>query len=321
MSLFLNNEDLRGCIPANVSFSLENLEPFLVEVESTILVRHMGYEEYSRLLASFVAPNMAVDQELLALCRRVAAPLALSNYLPWGEVQISDVGVTTVSKSSDRTAAYAYQVDNLNQSALRMGFNALETLIAYLEKNATEEKYSYYFGSAEHLENTRLLLPSAVEFSRYYPIFESRLTYYAIRSTISSLQDETLIPVLTQSLFDKLKTNASTGENALSIDEKALRDRACKWLAFKTIVEVMQLQLSVELNAGGLRVNYGSMFSNTYKYYTPPSDAQRSIAVETAKERSAGLWSEIGSLLDTINGVEPAANGRTILVDKATVLF
>jgi hypothetical protein len=319
MSLFLTNDDVRGCIPANVSFSIENLEPFLLEVESTILVRHMGYDQYSNLLASYHAPNAEVDEELLALCRRVVAPLALSNYLPWGEVQISDVGITTVSKSADRTAAYAYMVDNLNQSALRMGFNALETLIAHLEKNVGG--YLLYAESEEHLENTRLLIASAVDFSRYYPIFESRLTYYAIRSTISSLQDEILIPALTKTLFDKLKANATTGENALSADEVALRDRACKWLAFRTIVEVMQLQLAVELNAGGLRVNYGSMFSNTYKYYTPPSDAQRSIAVETAKNRATILWSEIASLLDTINGVEPSANGRTILANKATVLF
>jgi hypothetical protein len=314
MSLFLTNEDLRGCIPANVSFSLENLEPFLVEVESTILVRHMGYEQYSLLLASFLAPNAAVDEELLALCRRVAAPLALSNYLPWGEVQISDVGVTTVSKSSDRTAAYAYQVDNLNQSALRMGFNALESLIEFLEVRADD--YELYANSAEYTENTRLLIPSAHEFSKIYPIFDSRLTYYALRPTLASLQDETLVETLTPELFEKLRVN-----DALTDDEKKLRDRARKWLAFRTIVEVMQLQLSVELNAGGLRVNYGSMFSNTYKYYTPPSDAQRSLAVETAKSRAAGLWSEIGSLLDAINGVEPAANGRTILIDKATVLF
>jgi hypothetical protein len=63
------------------------------------------------------------------------------------------------------------------------------------------------------------------------------------------------------------------------------------------------------------------MFSNTYKYYTPPSDAQRSIAIETAKSRAAGLWSEMSRLLDNINGVEPTLNARNIIAEKATVLF
>jgi hypothetical protein len=314
MSLFLNIDDLRGCLPVNVSFELGDLEPFFLEVENTILCRHITSALYANLYATLHAPNAEVDEELLVRCRRAVAPLALSNYLPFGQVHISTVGITTVSKSSERTAAYSYQVDDLNQSALNMGFNALESLVDYLEERADD--YELYANSPEHVENTRLLVPSAREFSSIYPIFNSRLTYYALRPTLASLQDETLIETIGTELFNKLKAN--TG---LTDDEKKLRDRAKKWLAFRTIVEVLGLQLSVELNSGGVRVNYGSMFSNTYKYYTPPTDAQRSIATETATKRAAGLWSEIGSLLDTINGVDRTQTPRAIISDKATVLF
>lgn len=319
MSLFLTNDDLRGCIPANVSFDIENIEPFFLEIETTVLARHISEDMYDALIVTIteIPENL---KKVVELARRAVAPLALANYLPFGEVQISDVGITTVSKASDRTAAYAYQVDKLEQSCLKMGFNALEVLLAYLDSNINQTHFSHYKNSAEYKENTRLFLSSATDFSSCYNIFDSRLTYYALRTIIASIQDEKIAPKM-GILFLKILKNESTGADALSEIEKKLRDRARKYLAFQSIVEAMKLQMSVELNAGGLRVNYGSMFSNAYKYYTPPSEAQKSIALDTATRRAESLWGEIASIIDEINGVVAQETTTKIIADKATVIF
>ncbi len=307
MSIFSSNEDFRGCIPANISFSIENIEPFLVEVETTTLSQHISRELYEEVLT-----NVAQGGELLTLCRRVVAPLALVKYLPFGEVQISDVGITTVGKSADRTAAYAYQVANIEQAALTMGFNALEVLISFLEENV--EEYPTYESSPEHTENTRLIVPNAKEFSRIYQIFNSRLTYYALRPIISNFQEDTLQKTIGTELFTEMLTSQDQ-------DKKELLETAKKWLVYRTLIEAFQLQLAVELNAGGLRVNYGSIFSNTYKYYTPPTDQQVAKAINVLKEKERLFWGEMATLINQIKGIEtPVAPSKMIAI-KGTVLF
>ena len=307
MSIFSSNEDFRGCIPANISFSIENIEPFLVEVETTTLSQHISRELYEEVLT-----NVAQGGELLTLCRRVVAPLALVKYLPFGEVQISDVGITTVGKSADRTAAYAYQVANIEQAALTMGFNALEVLISFLEENVDD--YTVYANSPEHTENTRLIVPNAKEFSRIYQIFNSRLTYYALQPIISNFQEDTLQKTIGTELFTEMLTSQDQ-------DKRVLLETAKKWLVYRTLIEAFQLQLAVELNAGGLRVNYGSMFSNTYKYYTPPTDQQVAKAINVLKEKERLFWGVMSGLINKIKGIEtPVAPSKMIAI-KGTVLF
>lgn len=307
MSIFSNNNDFRGCIPANVSFSIENIEPFLVEVETTTLSQHISRELYAEVLES-----VSQGGELLTLCRRVVAPLALVKYLPFGEVQISDVGITTVGKSADRTAAYAYQVANIEQAALTMGFNALEVLIDFLENNS--EDYPTYAASPEHTENTRLIVPNAKKFSSIYQIFNSQLTYYALRPILSNFQEDTLRKTIGDELFSEMLSSNDS-------EKKELFSTAQKWLVYRTLIEAFQLQLAVEINAGGLRVNYGSMFSNTYKYYTPPTDLQVAKALAVLKEKERFFWGEMATLLNKINGVETPVVSSKMIAIKGTVLF
>ncbi|WP_028521966.1 DUF6712 family protein [Runella limosa] len=307
MSIFSNNNDFRGCIPANVSFSIENIEPFLVEVETTTLSQHISRELYSQVLES-----VSQGGELLTLCRRVVAPLALVKYLPFGEVQISDVGITTVGKSADRTAAYAYQVANIEQAALTMGFNALEVLIDFLESNS--EDYPTYAESPEHTENTRLIVPNAKQFSSIYQIFNSQLTYYALRPILSNFQEDTLRKTVGDELFSEIISSNDP-------DKKDLLWAAKKWLVYRTLIEAFQLQLAVEINAGGLRVNYGSMFSNTYKYYTPPTDQQVAKALGVLKEKERLFWGVLSGLINRINGVEVPVVSSKMIAIKGTVLF
>ena len=74
-------------------------------------------------------------------------------------------------------------------------------------------------------------------------------------------------------------------------------------MAYQTVADVLELEMNVELKAGGLRVNYTAQFENT-KYYTPPSDAQRISAQQAAARRSEKMWASVSALLDEINPPE-----------------
>lgn len=311
--LFANTEGIREYIKYNLNFDFEQIQPYLVDVEYELGRKYIGEEMLTRLTEAVTNPN-DIETQTLVFARRYVARMAAIAWLPFGEVQFGNDGITTVGKSEFRTAAYDAQIARLTQSLESSAYKALEQLLSWLEKPATLAAFAEYANSEQRTENRRYLIKNAIEFSKYYQIFGEELTFQAVRPTMASIETLKVASMLGEELYGKLKA----GSELTDIEKKLLE--ATKWyLAYSTIASVLELEMNVELSAGGLRVNYTTQFQNT-KYYTPPSDAQRSSAQQAAARRAQSIWAEISSLLQEINPTtdnevvgSPIVEGKSIV--------
>jgi hypothetical protein len=311
--LFANTEGIREYIKYNLNFDFEQIQPYLVDVEYELGRKYIGEEMLTRLNDVVTNPN-DIETQTLVFARRYVARMAAIAWLPFGEVQFGNDGITTVGKGEFRTAAYDAQIARLTQSLESSAYKALEQLLSWLEKPATLAVFTEYADSEQRIENRRYLIKNAIEFSKYYQIFGEELTFQAVRPTMASIETLKVASMLGEDLYGKLKV----GSELTDIEKKLLE--AIKWyLAYSTIASVLELEMNVELSAGGLRVNYTTQFQNT-KYYTPPSDAQRSSAQQAAARRAQSIWAEISSLLQEINPTtdnevvgSPIVEGKSIV--------
>jgi hypothetical protein len=313
MPLFANIESVREFIKFNLIFDFSTIEPYLMDAEQIDLADYVGKELIERL-ASETNPN-EIENQGITFCKRFVARLATLRWLPMGEVQFGNDGITTVGKSDMRTAAYDAQIARITASLSESAYSALEQLLRWLENESVLAELPEYAESTQRVENQKYLIKNAKDFSMYYQIFGNQLTFLALRPTMAAVETQRLAPALGD-LYDTLQID--TGLSAL---EKKLLE-ACKWyLAFQTVADALELEMNVELQAGGLRVNYTAQFENT-KYYTPPSDAQRVSAQQAAARRAEKMWSSVSAIINEINPPEVDTSSDVgIVASKYSVGF
>lgn len=313
MPLFCNIEQVREFVKFNFIFDFPTIESYLNDAEEIDLADYVGSDLITRLVND--SNPSQIEAQGIVFCRRFVARLATLRWLPMGEVQFGNDGITTVGKGEIRTAAYDPQIARITASLSETAYKSLEQLLRWLETPSVLAELTEYANSPQRAENRRYLLKNATEFSAYYQIFGEQLTFLALRPTMGAIETHRLAPALGD-LYATLKT----GTGLSDLQKKLLE--ACKWfLAYQTVADVLELELNVELKAGGLRVNYTAQFENT-KYYTPPSDAQRISAQQAAARRAEKMWSAVNALLNEINPPDVDTSTATgIVASKYSVGF
>jgi hypothetical protein len=312
MILFSCIEEVREFVKYNLNFDFETLTPFLDDAEYELGKRYVNEAFLERLRTASVNPT-EVERQALVFARRYIARTATVAWLPFGEVQFGNDGITTVGKGEVRTSAYDAQIARITHSLESSAYKALEQLLTWLETTNIIEEFEEYANSEQRLENRRYLIKSAIEFSKYYQIFGEELTFQALRPTMAAIETQQLAPALGEQ-YELLKAAVS-----LSDDQKKLLDMSKWYLAYATIANALELEMNVELNAGGLRVNYTTQFQNT-KYFTPPTDAQRSSAQQAAARRADTMWGSIGAMMSVIYPpTEVLDTGNPVIEGKSIV--
>lgn len=311
MALFNSQDDLAEFIPTNTTFDLGKIQPTLTHVQRAILEPYCG----PALIRGLDDANdqSSLDEKQIKLLQYVRPPLALiamCRYIPLGEVQIDTRGVTKFD-GSDRKAADNAQILRLRMELYEMGYDALEYLLTFLEENIADYPLHQVILDARPLS----LLPSARAFSGCYPIFDSHLTYLGLLPALRQIEEDTLMPLL-GATYAVLLAN-----NSLGAPLTALRRKAQRVLAYLTVAEAIGTSMAVELNAGGLRLNYTSQIGNV-KYYAPPSEGTRLSVLNEMRHKANGLLDQMARDLALIN--DPgytAGSGMVDNTDSKIVMF
>jgi hypothetical protein len=291
MPLFNNITQVRDFVKFNFIFDFPTIETYLNDAEQIDLADYVGQALITRLVAA-ESPSQ-IEEQAIVFCRRFVARLATLRWLPMGEVQFGNDGITTVGKGDMRTAAYDAQIARVSASLAETAYKSLEQLLRWLETPSVLAALTEYSNSPQRIENQSYLFKNATDFSKFYQIFGEQLTFLALRPTMAAIETQRIAPAL-----GDLYATIKTGTGLTDLQTKLLN--ATKWfLAYQTVADVLELEMNVELAAGGLRINYTAQFENT-KYFTPPSDAQRISAQQAAVRRADKMWSIVGAILDEI---------------------
>ena len=287
-------EELQQYVSVNSQFPYKSLLPYINEVENQVIVPLIGQTTYDLIKTAYINSNAEPEGkngDLLQKLQSVIAKLAMANATPFLELQFDANGVSTINKSESRTAGYDYQIQRAIAGFASSGNKGIEDLLAFLETEVAT--FTAYAASANYTANKAGLVKTAVEFSQFYHIANSRLTFNALRPTYLGIEEDRLKPLIGDALYTEL-----TGTVSDAIKKRLLR--ACKKACvYQTIADALELQLPFEINADGLRVHYTAQYSNV-RYFAPPSMAQVEAVRLACQRRADSTWQDISVILEEI---------------------
>lgn len=305
MTLLDDIDKFLAKVPVNGSFSWELIFPFIKQAELKYLVPVIGKELYLELGA---LDGSATDEqsELLDLIYNAVANIALSLYLPLGNVQISDSGIQIVS-TNDRKTAFEWQVNRAIDAAASLGMDGLELVLQYLGDNIAS--FGTYADSDAYTANNSLFINTAEQFNQAYNINRSRLTFVCLYAVLKQVEKEVIIPQIGKDVAADLKTKIKA--KTLSDDEKELVEWIQKAEAFLAVRDILP-QLSVELSPQGLAINYISK-SLAIKASEPAPDSRITSLLSHVKEKAIQYLDALPAMLP---GYVAPATGEIYNIDN-----
>jgi hypothetical protein len=234
---------------------LENLEPDLRVAERRHVRPVLGAALYNELSAlSDDDVQAALDDStsatggLLRLVHEALANLGLLEYLPLNQLQINDGGVYVTSGGS---RPFQWQIDQLKASLRGKGYNALESVLEYLEAHLAD--FPAWATSPAAVQARELLLASAAEFTRHYDIAGSRLTYQALLATLRKVERFELEPVLSFEYLTELKAQLVAG--AVSADNQVVLERFLRPALAHLVVAKAVPEVGLTFNGRAVELN------------------------------------------------------------------
>ncbi|MCX6216485.1 DUF6712 family protein [Spirosoma sp.] len=273
--------EFRTLIPSVVkNFSMGAVLPLFDQLAAQLLPRFLG-EALAGRLSELDGYDPTLDpflKQAYGLARSAVARLAFADYLPFAELQIGDDGVT-VTASPDRKAAFEYQTTKLDKSLREMGWQDLDALLKLVA--AKPAVFPEWLEAPYFQEHQDALFKSAPEFSKYYPIQDKWLTFWALRPFIQAVEENQGAQALAR--LEALPDSDSGGQKAV------LRRNLLRSLAYQAVILALP-NLSIELSGTNVQVNYAGQYANS-TYYTPPGREMLDWVSQNLQKQADLFWS------------------------------
>jgi hypothetical protein len=149
----------------NDSFDLSYIEPIFDNTHEQRMEDWLGPDIYQALKEALAGTPTDDDTALLPYYRKPLAWLALHDYLPFAEAQISGAGVSRVETDSHRSA-YKDQVRRIQAQCITNGHEAFERLLIFLEAN--KATYTGWPDAPGYIKYHGVMLNTALSFRSVY---------------------------------------------------------------------------------------------------------------------------------------------------------
>lgn len=299
---FYDSADFQKYIPINYNFVFEAISIYLKDTDRTLLKKYLG-EDFTIELQNIFDEVTEIKNipeaysELIELIRVSTANFALASWLPLGQVNISQLGVSINSTENMKTA-FQWQIKDIEETCRERGYTAFDDVLEYLEKNIDADEFATYKNSDEFAENKSLFVPSSKEFCKYFSLFEnSRINFIKLRSTIVSVEDFDIKPVLLSDLFDDLKEKLQ-GTTALTDDEKNLIAKIKPAVVNLTVAKAIN-NLAIVINNKGLMTfdNTGGKQTQESQKHAPDNTLAR--IAHSAEHAGRAYLKQLADYLET----------------------
>ena len=255
MTLIRTIEQFQAYVKVNLSSSdLPDFDPDMRLAERKRVRPLLGPALYNELSALPDADVQAALDDvasptggLLRLVQEAVANLAALEHLPISQVQWSAAGIRL---AVDKTA-FQWQINEIRATFRRKGYDALEEVLAFLDEH--QDDFPAWATSAAAGESRRQLLATARDFSHYYDIGDSRLTYQALLAVLRRVERFEVGAVLGATYLAELRAELLAG--AVSADNQlVLEEYVRPALACLTIARAVP-EIGLGLHEGNLELN------------------------------------------------------------------
>jgi len=202
--------ELKDHVAIDFISNFDVIEPSVEDRERELKEKYLG-EDLFDLLVSYAGGSTSVsisDEDYLAqvlyYSRRAVANLSLMDYMPEGQLNISESGIRINTGEGSMKQAFEWQIKNLQAKYEKTGYLALESLLKYLEENA--EHFSTWTESDAYTANKAWFINTAKVFNENFFIDNSRLIFLKLLPDMKKVEEFYIRPAIGDDFFDELKT-------------------------------------------------------------------------------------------------------------------
>jgi hypothetical protein len=271
--------EIRQFIPIDQNLNIQSIEPSIAEAEELYIKPVLG--AYYPILTDAYATSMGTGEDeepdadamaLLPLVQRSLAYYALYLSVENLGSNVGDMGIQQ-QNGRDSMPAPRWKVQALQMKYLTSADRFADNFLAYLEDQATTEKYSeWYTDSTANTSISGYIVHSTRIASKYIDINESRRIFLRLKKRIREVErTEVKRLICTDQYEEILEQLANTGEGELSEANRALLDKLEPYIAKRALYLTIP-SLAISLTHEGL-----TLYSS--------NDSVVSKAVATGKEK------------------------------------
>lgn len=153
--------------------------------------------------------------KLLYYVQRAIANFAFMDYIPEGQLNISEKGIRIATNEEMKTA-FEWQIRQLSDKYKKTGYMAIENMIQYLSDNL--DSFSSWKGTSQHTELLSMFIWSSKDFSKYYNIAESRVVFRELVPAIKKAEQFYIQSAIGETYYDQLKA-AILADDVEAVDQ------------------------------------------------------------------------------------------------------
>lgn len=293
--LFQTIDEIKEHIAVNLSFDIKDVKPYITLVEERDVIPMISKAEFDTIQNLVDNPPggglSAIQQEFLDKLRTIIANLAFVEYIPIGNVQISSSGIH-ISMTENKKTAFQWQVEEVRESLLKVGFNAMDRLLEFMELN--KASFPDWVASDGYAETKELFIKNARDFSKQYHIAGSTRTFIQLKPIMKIVEQLYISTTICEDFYLLLKQEILT-DTVSSVNQKAI-DHIKPVIAHFTVSRAVA-DLPIKLTASGITINrFGDR--DNIKIKEPAKDAQLNMLHQSAKSNGETFMAMLKDFLD-----------------------
>lgn len=275
MALIRSIADARKFVRLSNTDTTQSL-PDIYMTEFLHLIPIIGQDLYDKLNTDYTALSAGGSdayKKVFDAAQRMIAPLAYANELGTYQAMITSSGVKTTETTSMQSA-HQWEFKQLKDDLLNKSAQGMEMLIISLYEN--QGSLPEWTASNQFKEYDEIAIRGALDFNKFYKLFDPYRTFHILRPIIMDVQEQYLVPIIGREMIkwmkgrtDALITVDNVSVNMLNTFKKAI-------VSF-TIKHAL-VQQSVRIDASGFTVlasgpsddnrNSGRADAGVFKYQT-----------------------------------------------------
>lgn len=190
------------------SLDISYVRPAMTAAQNNHINDHLGATFAAELLTALDGTPSADQNALIEKIREALAPLTTIELLPALNVKLGQGAITQNNNQNESPAEY-WQTRDLKRRLEDNANRAMSRMLDYLNTNAAD--FATYEGSDEHKRNLRNFCNSQKDANFIAPLLKSHFVFQELRPAMTRADERLLRPLLTNALYDHLKTIAEAG--------------------------------------------------------------------------------------------------------------
>ncbi len=210
-------DDLKNHIAIDFIAGFEILEFAIEDREQELCDKYIGealwanlVKEYNDSLSASSSEAVNAYTKALWFCQRIVANYALLDYIPEGQLDISENGIR-ITTTENKKQAFDWQIKQLSAKYLAAASRNIENLIFHLNKNI--DKFSDWTSSPVYVSIKKNLVNSVSQFNEYTSKKISHILFYELNPVISYVEDFYIRSILGDEFFDEIQERVKDGED------------------------------------------------------------------------------------------------------------